>query len=206
MTTNWRIALIVAIPLLLTGCQPAAKQTTNKATPAGSTTMNNEEANQSIVRTFDQAPGTLPDDQIKGKDIVLTTNKGEIRFKLFADEAPLTVSNFVFLASQRFYDGLTFHRVEPGFVIQGGDPEGSGRGGPGYKFADEPVKRSYTRGIVAMANSGPNTNGSQFFIMLGDTPLPPAYTIFGEVTAGIEVVDQIRVGDTMTTVTVVDSE
>lgn len=166
--------------------------------------MNTSSDQSAIKRSFDTAPGQLPDDQIKGKDILLTTNKGEIRFTLFADEAPTTVSNFVFLATNKFYDGLTFHRVEPNFVIQGGDPEGTGRGGPGYRFDDEPVSRPYRRGIVAMANAGPNTNGSQFFIMLKDTPLPPAYTIFGEVTAGMDVVDQIRVGDTMTNVTVVD--
>lgn len=152
------------------------------------------------MKTYDAAPGTLPADRIENKQAVIRTPKGEIRIALFADEAPLTVSNFVFLAEDGFYDGLTFHRVEPGFVIQGGDPRGNGTGGPGYRFADEPVKRPYNRGIVAMANSGPNTNGSQFFVMLQDNPLPPNYTIFGEVTAGMDVVDQIRIGDTMTDV------
>ncbi|MGI6103059.1 MAG: peptidylprolyl isomerase [Patescibacteria group bacterium] len=152
------------------------------------------------MKTYDAAPDTLPADRVENKQAVIRTSKGEIRIALFADEAPLTVSNFVFLAEDGFYDGLTFHRVEPGFVIQGGDPRGNGTGGPGYRFADEPVKRPYNRGIVAMANSGPNTNGSQFFIMLQDNPLPPNYTIFGEVTAGMDVVDQIRIGDTMTDV------
>lgn len=155
-------------------------------------------------KQFSQAPGKLEDSQIQNKQVVVDTDKGTIRFNLFADEAPLTVSNFVFLAQKKFYDGLTFHRVEPGFVVQGGDPAGNGTGGPGYKFADEPVKRSYTRGIVAMANSGPNTNGSQYFIMLADTPLPPQYTIFGEVTEGMDVVDKIAVGDQMMSVSIQD--
>ncbi|MBI4261996.1 peptidylprolyl isomerase [Candidatus Uhrbacteria bacterium] len=132
----------------------------------------------------------------------LKTTKGDIRIALFSDEAPKAASNFLKLAKDGFYDGLTFHRREEGFVIQGGDPNGNGTGGPGYKFEDEPVKRKYTRGIVAMANSGPNTNGSQFFIMLRDTPLPPSYTIFGEVTDGMDVVDAIRVGDVMERVVV----
>lgn len=158
--------------------------------------------NASSSKKFDAAPGKLEDDRIKGKQVVMETSKGKVRFTLFADEAPLTVSNFVFLTEQKFYDGLIFHRVEPGFVVQGGDPSGNGTGGPGYKFEDEPVKRDYKRGIVAMANSGPNTNGSQFFVMLADTPLPPLYTVFGEVTEGMDVIDQIKVGDLMTTVTI----
>src|SRR3989344_3939168 len=119
------------------------------------------------------------------------------------EEATQAASNFIFLADDKFYDGLTFHRVVPGFVIQGGDPLGNGTGGPGYRFADEPVKRKYDKGIVAMANSGPDTNGSQFFIMLEDNPgLPPNYTIFGKVTKGLDVVGKIAVGDMMETVTI----
>jgi len=97
---------------------------------------------------------------------------------------------------------LTFHRREKGFVIQGGDPNGNGTGGPGYKFVDEPVTREYDRGIVAMANAGPNTNGSQFFIMLANNPLPKQYTIFGKVISGLDVVDKIKVGDVMELVTI----
>lgn len=122
----------------------------------------------------------------------ISTNFGDIEIELFAAEAPLTVNNFVFLARDDYYDGVIFHRVVPGFVIQGGDPEGTGRGGPGYEFADElNSERPYTRGIVAMANAGPDTNGSQFFVMLADVDLPPAYNIFGQVTSGMEVVDAI---------------
>lgn len=148
-------------------------------------------------------PGVLPDEKIQEKTIILQTNKGTIEFELYPDDAPKAVSNFVYLAESGFYDGLTFHRVVPGFVIQGGDPNGTGTGGPGYQFEDEPVKKEYDEGIVAMANSGPDTNGSQFFIMLEDKPsLPKNYTIFGKVTKGQDVVKQITMGDKMQKVTV----
>ena len=152
-------------------------------------------------KQYSKFPGELSKAELENRIVTITTKKGDITFKIFAD-VPKTASNFITLTKDGFYDGLTFHRVEKDFVIQGGDPNGNGTGGPGYKFEDEPVMRKYTRGIVAMANSGPDTNGSQFFIMLKDTPLPPNYTIFGEVTKGIEVVDKIAVGDVMTKVTV----
>ncbi|MFH1236470.1 MAG: peptidylprolyl isomerase [Parcubacteria group bacterium] len=143
-------------------------------------------------------PGVLPAERIQGKKVTLETNKGVIEFELYPDDAPKTVSNFVYLAEEGFYDGLTFHRVVPGFVIQGGDPKGTGVSGPGYQFEDEPVTKNYDQGIVAMANAGPDTNGSQFFIMLDDNPsLPKAYTIFGKVTQGMDVVKKIVVGDRM---------
>ena len=135
--------------------------------------------------------------------VLIKTNKGDITLELNPSEAPITVNNFVTLARDGFYNNVTFHRVVDGFVIQGGDPEGTGRGGPGYKFQDEPVKRRYRAGTVAMANAGPNTNGSQFFICLEDQPgLPPSYTIFGDTISGIDVVRNIRVGDVMQSVTV----
>lgn len=137
-------------------------------------------------------PGVLPAEQIHGKQIRLTTAQGDIVFKLFDDTAPNTVSNFVYLANGGYYDGLIFHRVIKGFMIQGGDPKGTGTGGPGYKFPDElKDSHTYVRGTVAMANSGPNTNGSQFFIMHADYPLPHNYSIFGQVTEGMDVVDAI---------------
>lgn len=135
--------------------------------------------------------------------VLIKTNKGDIKLELNPAEAPITVNNFVALARDGFYDSVVFHRVEPGFVIQGGDPTGSGRGGPGYRFQDEKVKRPYRKGTVAMANAGPNTNGSQFFICLADQPnLPPNYTIFGDTVSGMDVVSSIRVGDVMQSVTV----
>ena len=155
-------------------------------------------------------PGVLPATEIQNKQIRITTEKGDIVFELYPDTAPKTVSNFVNLAKGGYYDGLTFHRYVPGFVIQGGDPTGTGSGGPGYKFEDELTDSyRYDRGVVAMANSGANTNGSQFFIMLKDTPISDRgmqklYTIFGRVTEGMDIVDQLRAKDVMTTVAVED--
>ena len=122
--------------------------------------------------------------------------------------APNTVNNFVSLARDGYYDGLVFHRVVPEFVIQGGDPEGSGRGGPGYRFADEPVKGEYTVGAVAMANAGPDTNGSQFFICIDDCQrkLQPLYNLFGYVIDGMDVAQSIEVGDVMRSVSVTERE
>ncbi len=123
----------------------------------------------------------------------MATSCGQIVIRLEPKQAPVTVNNFVFLADQGFYNGLTFHRVIPGFVIQGGDPKGDGTGGPGYQFNDELPTTPYTLGDVAMANSGPNTNGSQFFIVEGSagTQLPLQYSRFGKVTSGLPVVEQI---------------
>ena len=132
---------------------------------------------------------------------VLSTSVGDIKIKLNDDQTPLTVKNFVTLAKKKFYDKTIFHRVISGFMIQGGDPNGDGTGGPGYKFDDESFTGEYTRGTVAMANSGPNTNGSQFFIMHEDYPLPKNYVIFGHVTEGLQLCErplapgrQLRVG------------
>jgi cyclophilin family peptidyl-prolyl cis-trans isomerase len=154
-------------------------------------------------KQYTKFPGVLPTEQLENKKAVIVTNKGTIEFEILP-EAPKAASNFITLTKDGFYDSLTFHRVVPGFVIQGGDPIGNGTGGPGYKFEDEKVTRSYDKGIVAMANSGPNTNGSQFFIMLDANPLPPSYTIFGKVISGQEVVDSIQVGDVMKKVTIED--
>ena len=134
----------------------------------------------------------------------IVTNRGTIVMDLDPQLAPNTVNNFVGLARDGYYDNLTFHRVVPEFVIQGGCPEGSGRGGPGYKFADEPVKSEYTLGAVAMANSGPDTNGSQFFICIDDCTrkLTPNYNLFGYVVDGMDVALATTVGDTMESVTI----
>jgi len=122
---------------------------------------------------------------------ILHTTEGDITIKLNDDQTPKTVENFVTLAKKDFYSDVIFHRVIKGFMIQGGDPTGTGAGGPGYKFDDEPFTGEYNKGTVAMANAGPNTNGSQFFIMHADVPLPKAYTIFAQVTEGLEIVDKI---------------
>ncbi len=136
--------------------------------------------------------GQLPESEITNKVVRITTEKGDIVIALYPDTAPLTVSNFVSLAGKGFYDGTIFHRIIKDFMIQGGDPTGTGMGGPGYQFKDElKDKHTYVRGTVAMANSGPDTNGSQFFIMHADVPLPHAYSIFGEVISGMDVVDAL---------------
>ena len=137
----------------------------------------------------------------KSYSVVIETDLGEITIDLFSDTAPITVNNFISLANDNYYDNVIFHRVISGFMIQGGDPSGTGHGDmgkyPGYKFDDElndPQK--YNRGIVAMANSGPNTNGSQFFIMHNNNELPYSYTIFGNVVDGLDVVDSIASSST----------
>lgn len=143
-------------------------------------------------------------DTTKLYEATITTNRGVIVLCLQPSLAPNTVNNFVALARNHFYDGLKFHRVVAGFVIQGGDPKGDGSGGPGYQFNDEPVKGKYTEGAVAMANSGPNTNGSQFFICIADdtTKLQPSYNLFGYVVSGMDVALATQQGDVMQTVTV----
>jgi cyclophilin family peptidyl-prolyl cis-trans isomerase len=139
------------------------------------------------------SPPPLTIDGSKQYTATLQTTAGDVTVELLVGDAPMTVNNFVFLARQGYYEGTPFHRVIRGFMIQGGDPTGTGTGGPGYRFDDEPVRRAYEPGIVAMANAGPNTNGSQFFIVHGDNgrSLPPNYTIFGRVTGGMDVVDAI---------------
>lgn len=161
-------------------------------------------------------PGALPQAEA-AVNVRLKTTRGDIVLELLPEEGPNAASNFAYLTKAGFYNGLTFHRREEGFVIQGGDPDGIGTGGPGYRFPDDPVRPEnpqiapydevpglviYKRGTLAMANAGPNTNGSQFFIMLDDKPLPPNYSIFGRVVEGMDVVDAISVGDVMSNVSV----
>jgi len=139
-----------------------------------------------------EAPPELTIDLRRTYIATLQTSHGEIVIELDPARSPQTVNNFVFLARDGYYDGVIFHRVIENFMIQGGDPTGTGMGGPGYKFRDEIEGRgTYTRGTVAMANAGPHTNGSQFFICHGDTGLPHSYTIFGKVTSGMDAVDSI---------------
>jgi cyclophilin family peptidyl-prolyl cis-trans isomerase len=138
------------------------------------------------------SPPALTIDLDAAYSATLHTSVGDITVEFLAAEAPQTVNNFLFLTGEGFYDGVIFHRVISGFMIQSGDPTGTGRGGPGYKFRDElEGPGAYARGTVAMANAGPNTNGSQFFIMHRDYGLPHQYSIFGRVTGGMEVVDAI---------------
>ncbi len=157
---------------------------------------------QSAEHSANRQP-TMNDIRIK-----ITTTKGEIEITLFASKAPVTVANFLNLTTQKFYDGLAFHRVIKDFMIQGGDPEGTGRGGPGYRFEDEFVASlNFTKpGLLAMANAGPGTNGSQFFITHVPTAwLNQKHTIFGEVTKGQEVVNAIAQGDKIKSIELLDS-
>jgi peptidyl-prolyl cis-trans isomerase B (cyclophilin B) len=151
------------------------------------------------------APPEMQIDVAKNQTVSIVTNRGTIELELYPQHAPNTVNNFLFLAGQGYYDGVTFHRVIDDFMIQTGDPTGTGRGGPGYKFADEckgnPLK--HERCVISMANAGPNTNGSQFFITHVPTPhLNGKHTVFGKVTKGQDVVDAIEQGDVMVSVKV----
>jgi len=151
-----------------------------------------------MTKQYDSAPD-FDIDLSRSYTATLDTSHGEIVIEFHQEQSPLAVNNFVFLANEGFYDGVIFHRVIENFMIQGGDPTGSGRGGPGYRFRDEiEGPGQYSRGTVAMANSGPNTNGSQFFIMHKDNGLPHSYTIFGKVTSGMDAVDSIASSDTDT--------
>lgn len=193
--------LILAAFPLLTACIVEVPTPTLEATPEQVPTatpvvdLSSTSTPQVSVdggRTIKQyaAPPLVTIDPNSNFTAAIRTNKGDITIELFAADAPMTVNNFVFLAREKFYDGVVFHRVIKDFMIQTGDPTGTGAGGPGYAFDDEPVTRSYTKGIVAMANAGPNTNGSQFFIVhAADAGLPPNYTVFGQVIEGIETVD-----------------
>lgn len=150
-----------------------------------------QETTQPTVTELNDTAPAMEIDAKKTYTATLKTTKGDIVVQLNAAATPITVNNFVVLARKHFYDKTIFHRVIKGFMIQGGDPKGNGTGGPGYRFKDEPFEGEYTRGTIAMANAGPNTNGSQFFIMHQDYPLPKNYVIFGKVVQGLDVVDKI---------------
>ena len=149
------------------------------------------------TQQFDQAPA-MGIDTSKRYTATMETSLGTIVIALDAVNAPLSVNNFVFLAGYHYYDGVIFHRIITGFMCQGGDPTGTGRGGPGYRFNDEPVKPRYQLGSVAMANAGPNTNGSQFFLISGPSGvgLPPQYNHFGQIVKGMEVLAAMQSVDT----------
>ncbi len=152
-------------------------------------------------------PPEMVIDPKKKYRVTIETNRGQIEIELYPQYAPKTVNNFVFLAQEGFYDGVTFHRVINNFVIQGGDPTGTGSGGPGYRFEDEvknnPLK--HETGVLSMANAGPNTNGSQFFITHSPQPhLNGKHTVFGKVVKGMEVVNAIKQGDSMTRLSVTE--
>jgi cyclophilin family peptidyl-prolyl cis-trans isomerase len=208
MKQNLIAAIAIAIVLGIAGVSIFAGKINEKATPGNtyvSNQVNQNATNAGSVETAKDQPTMIPTntaptksqapameiDKNKSYTAVLKTSEGDITLELYADKTPITVNNFVHLARASFYNKTIFHRVIKGFMIQGGDPNGNGSGGPGYQFNDEPFTGEYTRGTIAMANAGPNTNGSQFFIMHQDNQLPKNYVIFGKVIKGIEVVDKI---------------
>jgi cyclophilin family peptidyl-prolyl cis-trans isomerase len=187
--TRTIVVLVSLIALIAVGCAtgaPSSRPSTAASAAAAS-------VGAGAGSGSGACPKTLPPALAKGEKRIVSfdTSKGAIQITVEADLGPLAAGNFAALASCGFYDGLVFHRLVPGFVIQGGDPTGTGSGGPGYEFADDPVTVPYVRGVVAMANSGANTNGSQFFIVLDKITLDPNYSVFGRVTSGMEAVDAI---------------
>jgi peptidylprolyl isomerase len=194
---------VVIAAFLIVGCAPggasptqaptAAPKAESAAKPAASPAANTTGASKSMKQWPN--PPAMAIDPNKAYTATISTSAGEMKAQLFPKEAPNTVNNFVFLAREGFYDGVPFHRIISGFMVQTGDPTGSGRGGPGYRFNDElPREREYERGTLAMANAGPNTQGSQFFICHQDLRggrLPKNYTIFGKVTDGLDILDKI---------------
>jgi cyclophilin family peptidyl-prolyl cis-trans isomerase len=198
------VIIIIAIAWFLLDHRSGYPKSPEQLAPVATSSMTTSTEASTTMSTSTDAAMTssgkaLTDSSTKNfmHTITIDTNKGTIVFETYDADAPKTVANFISLANKGFYNGLIFHRVIEGFMIQGGDPTGTGTGGPGYKFADElnpnteSYKAGYVRGTVAMANAGPNTNGSQFFIMQKDTPLPHNYTIFGKVISGMDVVDAI---------------
>ncbi|MFC2058343.1 peptidylprolyl isomerase [Chloroflexota bacterium] len=203
MNKAWQLTslvFLVVVTLTLISCISEARLDTNPSPmPTKTPTPENTSGftpsptkGESVLQWH--SPPSMDIDRDRQYMAIIKTNFGDIEFQLFPQDAPLAVNNFVFLARQGFFDGVKVHRVKKGYVIQSGDPTGTGYGGPGYTFAAEPVTRDYVAGILAMANRGPNTNGSQFFITLADlsSVLPKNYTIFGQVTRGFDVVQTIE--------------
>jgi len=166
---------------------PEVKGVTVNTTTNPTNTMPTESAQPT------EKPGVpaLVIDATKQYEAIMKTEKGDMTIALSTTKTPITANNFIVLARKNYYNNTIFHRTIKGFMIQGGDPTGTGSGGPGYSFADEPFDGEYEKGTIAMANAGPNTNGSQFFIMHATYPLPKNYVIFGKVTKGLEIVDAI---------------
>ena len=179
-------SILILVTLLLTAC---------------ATTPSEPVAKPKIMSYSAPPPMTI--DSSKQYTATIETEKGNLVLELFAADVPVTVNNFVFLAGEGFYDGTTFHRVIPGFMAQGGDPIGTGTGGPGYSFADEFTKHTHVTGTLSMANAGPNTNGSQFFITYAPQPhLNGMHSVFGQLTEGMDVLEAIETGDRIIRITI----
>lgn len=190
------LVIVLVIFLFLVGALSIRKMNQNTAQKTiNKTNINYQQKEESMPaslsanKKMNQPEMTI--DQNKKYEATLHTSVGDITISLNTKETPITANNFIYLAKNQFYDNTIFHRVIDGFMIQGGDPRGDGTGGPGYQFDDEDFSGEYKRGTIAMANSGPNTNGSQFFIMHQDYALQPNYVIFGQVISGLEIVDKI---------------
>ncbi len=182
-------SILALVTLLLTSCATTPSEPASRLKPMSYS-----------------APPPMTIDISKQYTATIETGKGNIVLELFASDVPVTVNNFVFLARDGFYDGTTFHRVIPDFMAQGGDPTGTGTGGPGYKFADEFTKHSHAIGALSMANAGPNTNGSQFFITYAPQHhLDGKHSVFGQLVDGMDVLKTIENGDTIVRITIEES-
>lgn len=195
--------ILLLVALVLTSCAKAEVKTpaVNEAAPA---VKEAAPIPMTTGRKQYTAPPPMTIDTKKQYTATIKTNKGDLTLDLFASDVPKTVNNFVFLAREGFYNGTTFHRVIAGFMAQGGDPTGTGMGGPGYSFADEfSPQRTHVTGALSMANAGPNTNGSQFFITYAPQPhLNGKHSVFGQLTSGTDVLQKIVSGDTIISITI----
>ncbi len=182
-------SILVLVTLLLASCAAAPSESATTLKPMSYS-----------------APPPMTIDTSKKYTATIETAKGDLVLELFAGDVPITVNNFVFLAREGFYDGTTFHRVIAGFMAQGGDPNGTGTGGPGYAFADEFTKHTHITGALSMANAGPNTNGSQFFITYAPQHhLDGKHSVFGQLIDGMDVLKAIESGDAIVRITIVES-
>jgi cyclophilin family peptidyl-prolyl cis-trans isomerase len=188
----WLLTLCTCIPLVFTACGKQEQPLQSQPADTSQSQQTSTKPPQPTLKKYAAAP-KMSIDQNKEYIVTLKTNYGDIVIQLFPKDAPLAVNNFVFLARDGYYNYVRFHRIMKNFMIQSGDPTGTGRGSPGYTFADEKITREYIPGTLAMANAGADTNGSQFFICLVDlsTGLSKDYTIFGLVTSGMDVVSKI---------------
>ncbi len=201
-----KILTLVLASLFLTACTTGAVQNERAAQQVEPDTINTSEKSD----MYTEAPPELSAAELAGKKALIKTNRGDVEFEFFSDVAPKTVSNFIFLSQESFYNNLIFHRREEGFVVQGGDPLGSGSGGPGYTVEAEINDNHHVRGAVAMArlpdqaNPEKRSSGSQFYIVLDDALfLDGEYTVFGQVTKGMDVVDQIQIGDKILSIEII---